>query len=277
MYYYGGSNSRKAFKMTKTLLKGKLTTYAEQGMESGVLCFQDASQIKMTDIKTPFGLHENRKVWDKNDTKRIGVISNLELLIEGEWKNYIDPITKDQDYKISSLYCGELKGSKDADKRLADKYGFKIKYSTERLNDSYGQGNWKIVGSLPNVILLDGTKVHFGDSPSTLPQRPYGITQDAQTRVSVDWNDGITEKEKLTKELLIEIWDFKGLHQLKETDYLKVFSVDNKIVVCEGLVSEIRLRLFSQTFKGHFDQIVDGDYKKWETYFTDKYNAELLR
>lgn len=261
--------------MTKTFLKGKLTTYSEQGMEGGVLCFQESSHIKLTDITSPFALYENCKVWDKEDAKRIGLMTNLELFIEGEWKSYIDPITKDEDYKISSLYCGELKGNKDADKRLAEKYNFKIKYSVERLNDSYGQGNWRIVGSLPNVILKDGTKVHFGDSPSTFPQRPYGIPQDAQTRVSVKWSNGIIENKKLTKELLIEAWDFAGLHQLKETDFLKVFSKDTESVVYEGLINEIPLRLFSHSFKGHFDQIRNDRSKTWETYFTEKYNAEL--
>lgn len=263
--------------MTITALKGKLTSYSEQGMEGGVLCFQDASQIKLADINSPFALYENLKVWDKADTERIGVMTNLELLIEGEWKSYIDPITKDEDYKISSLYCGELKGDKEADKRLSEKYNFKIKYSVERLNDSYGQGNWKIDRSLPNVILTDGTKVHFDDSPSTFPKRPYGIPQDAQTRVSVKWGDGKKENRKLTKDLLIEIWDFGGLHQLKETDFLKVYSMDTGEVIYEGLINEIPLRLFSHTFSGHFDQISNGDGKLWETYFTEKYNAELCR
>ncbi|WJJ96571.1 hypothetical protein [Algibacter luteus] len=263
--------------MTQKLLKGKLTTYSEQGMEGGVLCFQDVSHIKLTDINSPFGLYENRKVWDKEDTKKIGIITNIELLIEGEWKSYIDPITKDEDYKISSLYCGELKGDLNADKRLAEKYNFTIKYSIERLNESYGLGNWKIDGKLPNVILKDGTKVHFGDSPSTFPKRPYGIPKDAETRVSVEWDDGTKENKKLTKELLIEIWDFKGLHQLKETDFLKIFSISREKVIYEGLISEIPLRLFSHTFTGHFDQISNGDKKEWETYFTEKYNAELQR
>lgn len=261
--------------MTKKILVGKLLTYSEQGMEGGVLCFQDSIQIKLADIDTPYGLYEKREIWDKNDTNRTGLISNLEMLVEGEWKSYIDPITKDEDYKISSLFRGEQQGDLNADKRLSEKYKFKIKYSIERLNETYGKGNWKLDKSLPNVILNDGTKVHFGDSPTTIPSRPYGITEDAQTRVSVDWSDGLTEENRLTKELLIEKWDFKGLHQLKKTDFLKVFAKNTKKVIFEGFINEIPLRLFSHTFKGHFDQINNGKSKEWEIYFNEKYSAEL--
>lgn len=262
--------------MTKKILEGKLLTYSEQGMEGGVLCFQDINYIKLGEIASPFGINNEQIVWDKNDTNRIGIISNIEFLSGKNWLNYYDPITKDEDYKISSLYCGESKGDLEADKRLSEKYNFRIKYSVERLNENYGIGNWELDKQLPNVILKDGTKVHFGDSPTTVPQRPYGIPQDAQTRVSVKWENGITEHKKLTKELLVERWDYKGLLQLNETDYLKVYEPDSKKIINEGQLSKIPLQLFSQTFKGHFEQIKERS-EEWETYFTEKYIAELHR
>lgn len=261
--------------MTEKILVGKLLTYTDQGMEGGVLCIQDLNHITLSEMTSPYGI-DNRKVWDKNDISRFGTTTNPEFLFDKNWVDYVDPITKDEDYKISSLYCGELNGDFDADKRLSKKYNFRIKYSIERLNEAYGVGNWEVGNSSPNVILKDGTKVYFGDSPTTIPQRPYGIPHDVQTRVSVNWNDGVTEHKKMTKELLVESWDFKGMNQLNETDYLKVYALDSEKIICEGQINEIPLSLFSHTSKGHFEQIKDRS-TDWEKYFNENYHAELYR
>lgn len=261
--------------MTQKILIGNLLTYSEQGMEDGVLCIQDLNHIRLSEITSPYGI-DSRKVWDIKDTSRIGKTTTPEFLRGESWVDYFDPITKEEDYKISSLYCGEINGDFDADKRLSEKYNFKIKYSIERLNETYGAGNWKRENSLQDVILKDGTKVCFGDSPTTIPQRPYGIPNDAQTRVSVIWDDGITERRKLTKELLFEKWDFEGLKKLNETDYLKVYDRDSEKIICEGQINEIPLKLFSYTLKGHFEQTKDKN-ADWEMYFNENYNAELHR
>jgi hypothetical protein len=258
--------------MTEKILEGKLLCYSEQGMEGGYLSIQDKNFISLT-IPT-FGITADQKVWDKNDNNKSGLTTNAEVLINDNWLQLPDPICKEDDYRISSLFRGELRGNKDADKRLSEKYNFKIKYSIERLNETYGQGNWKIDRELPNVILKDGTLLHFGDTPTTIPSRPYGIPQFAKTRVTVNWSDGNIEEKVSSDNLLVEQSDYKGLHMLKSNDILRVLDPITKNVICEGQLDKIPLNVFSQTKKGHFEQ---DDSSIWEQYFSDNYYAELHR
>lgn len=258
--------------MTEKILEGKLLCYSETGMEGGYLSIQD---LKFITLKTPtFGITDGCKVYDKKDNKRFGISSNLEVLLDNVWLQLPDPIVKDNDYKISSLFCGEINGDLEADKRLSVKYNFKIKYSIERLNDTYGQGNWKINEKLPNVILNDGTNLHIGDTPTTIPSRPYGIPQFAETRVTVIWNDGRIEYKVPSDNLLVEQSDYKGLHMLKDKDILKVINPKTKNVICERRIHEIPLKTFSSTLKGHFEKDESGN---WENYFTKNYYAELYQ
>ena len=258
--------------MTEKILEGKLLCYSETGMEGGYLSIQD---INFITLNTPtFGITDGCKVYDKNDNKRFGISSNLEVLIDNNWVQFPDPIWKDKDFEISSLYGGEINGDLEADKRLAEKFKFKIKYSVERLNETYGQGNWKINGKLPNVILNDGTHLHFGDSPTTIPSRPYGIPQFAKTKVTINWSDGIIQDKVSSDNLLVEQSDYKGLHMLKDKDILKVLDPKTKNIICEGQLNEISLTVFSQTIKGHFEQ---DKTRIWEHYFSDNYHAELHR
>ena len=258
--------------MTEKILEGKLLCYSETGMEGGYLSIQD---IKFITLQAPtFGINNGSKVYNKTDNKRFGISSNLEVLLDNNWLHLPDPIVKDKDYEISSLFCGEINGDKEADKRLSEKYNFKIKYSVERLNETYGQGNWKVDQKLPNVLLKDGTHLHFGDTPTTIPSRPYGITQFAKTRVTVNWSDGRVEYKVSSDNLLVEKSDYKGLHMLKDNDILKVLDPKTKNVICEGKLNEIPLTVFSQTKKGHFDQ---DKTCSWEQYFLENYYAELYR
>lgn len=258
--------------MTEKILEGKLLCYSETGMEGGYLSIQDINFIY---LKTPtFGINDGSKVYDKNDNKRFGISSNLEVLIDNNWVQFPDPIWKDKDFENSSLYLGEINGDLEADKRLSEKYNFKIKYSVERLNEAYGQENWKINGKLPYVILNDGTNLHFGDSPTTIPSRPYGIQQFAKTRVTVNWSDGIIQDKVSSDNLLVKQSDYKGLHMLKDKDILKVLDPKTKNIICEGQLNEIPLTVFSQTKKGHFEQ---DKTRIWEQYFSDNYYAELYR
>lgn len=258
--------------MTKKILEGKLLCYSEQGMEGGYLSIQDKNFIKLT-IPT-FGVSNGNKVWDKSDISRFGYPSDMEVLIENEWLQFPDPIWKDKDFEISSLYRGETNGDLDADKRLAERYKFKIKYSIERLNETYGQGNWKFDKNLPNVILKDGTHLYSGGTPTTIPSRPYGITQFAKTRMTVTWSDGNTSEKVSSDSLLVEQSDYKGLHILKGSDTLKVLDPLTKNIICEGQLDKIPLNIFSQTIKGHFEQ---DNSNKWEQFFVDNYYAELHR
>jgi hypothetical protein len=258
--------------MAEKILEGKLLLYSETGMEGGYLSIQD---VKYITLQTPtFGITDGRIVYDKMDTKRFGISSNLEVLLENNWLQLPDPIVKEKDYKISSLFCGEINGDLEADKRLSEKYNFKIKYSVERLNETYGQGNWKIDETLPYVILKDGTHLHFGDSPTTIPARPYGIPKFAKTRVTVNWSDGRIEDKVSSDNLLVEQSDYKGLHMLKDTDILKILDRTTKTIICAGQLNEIPLTVFSQTLKGHFDNDKTG---LWEHYFVENYYAELHR
>lgn len=258
--------------MIKKILEGKLLCYSETGMEGGYLSIQDFNFIT---LKTPtFGITEGCKVYDKKDYRQFGISSNIEVLLDNNWLQLPDPIVKDKDYKTSSLFCGEINGDLEADKRLSEKYNFKIKYSVERLNEKYGQGNWKVDKKLPNVILNDGTHLYFGDTPTTIPSRPYRIPQFAETRVTVNWSDGRIEYNVSSDNLLVEQSDYIGLHMLKDKDILKVLDPKTKNVICEGQINEIPLRLFSQTKKGHFE---NTDDKNWEIYFEENYSVELYR
>ncbi|MBC8111639.1 MAG: hypothetical protein H7Y04_11315, partial [Verrucomicrobia bacterium] len=174
--------------MTAKMLEGKLLLYSETGMEGGYLSIQDKKFITFNAPK--FAITNNCEVVDKNNTSRFGVTSNAEVLIDNHWLEIPDPILKEADYQMSSLFCGELNGDLEADKRLAQKYNFNIKYSAQRLDEMYGPGNWKVDSKLPNVILKDGTLLHFGDMPTTIPSRPYQIPLGAKTSVTVDWKDG---------------------------------------------------------------------------------------
>lgn len=259
--------------MTEIKIKGRLLFYTEQGMEGGYLSIQDESLINLINVDSVYGFGESRKVWDPKNIDRFGATSDAEILVNEKWISYYDPIYKDKDYRISSLFCGELKGDLEADNRLSKKFNFRFKYSEERLNETYGKGNWSIDKNLSNVILKDGTELHFGDHPSTEPQRPYGIPNDAIVRVTVDWNDGIIERNKLVSELLIERWDYKGLHSLKDEDILTVFEPKTKLKIIEIMVNQIPLKTFSQTLDGHFD----SSNSIWRKYFEETYDAEIKR
>lgn len=230
--------------MTGIKFEGKLVCYSETGMEGGYLSFQDISFITLS---TPvFGVTNDRKVFDKNDKNRYGLSSNTEVLLDNTWLPFPDPICHDQDYRNSSLFRGEQLGDLNADKRLSEKYHFKIKYRD------------------------DGT-------PSTTPSRPYGIPQNGKTRVTVNWNDGSIQHKVLSDDLLIEQWDYKGLHFLKNGDILKIIDPTMKSYICEGQVDKIPLIIFSQTQSGHFELIEKPNNCDWELYFTKNYLAQIIR
>jgi hypothetical protein len=227
--------------MTEKILEGKLICYSESGMEGGYLSIIDTKYITLS--PPLFGISNDRIVFDKNDKTRYGKTSNTEVLLDNTWLPIPDPITKDNDYRISSLFCGEKYGDLKADKRLAEKYHFKIEYTG------------------------DGT-------PNTIPNRPYGIPQFGITRGTVNWNDGSIQHGVSSEDLLIEQWDNRGLHMLKENDILKVLDPRTENIICEKKLNEIPLIVFSQTQKGHFEQDKSG---LWENYFIQNNFAELHR
>lgn len=263
--------------MKEKLLNGRLYLYYEQGMEGRALAIQDIKSINLN--KPKFGVTQNVKVWDKNDTTRFGTTSSPEIYLDDSWQIWPDPIYQDPDYKKSSLNL-EKKGDLVADKIISERYNIKIKYVDDILNEKFGKNNWRYkTPKESKIILNNGEIIHIGYSPISEPNRPYGIPQNGLTRVTVKWNDGSLEKKRLSNSLLVEGWSYDGLHLLKETDLLKVIDFKTNKVICEGQLNKIPLKLFSQTMKGHFENLNQNfdEVSKWEKYFTERYTAELHR
>lgn len=257
------------------ILEGKLFLYSETGTEGGYWAFQDNKHIS---LKAPsFGVANKRKVRDINNPNRLGLTSDCEVYLNQEWLPFHDPIIKDPDYLVSSLYCGEEKGDLSADKRLMERYNFKIKYAAQRLDEKYGANNWKIEGGLLKVILNDGTHLHFGSTPTTEPDRPYGISQNDLTRVTVTWDDGTIEYQRKSDTLLVEAWDYKGLHILKDGDKLKISHPTEKVLVWDGVIELKPLGLFTEHADGmwiHADQ-KGISRNEWSKFFFDNFSALL--
>ena len=226
---------------------GKLTCFSEQGMEGGQLAIIDSSFIKLYTPK--YGLQENIKVWDINDNNKIGITSNPETLLNNSWIPSRDPILDDPDYRISSLFCGEERGDFNADKRLMDKYNFRMKYTKDKADEIYGVGNWKYRKKHSEIILNDGSIIMMGGTPNCEPERPYHIPLADFSRVTVKWNDGTSETKRKSDTLLVERGSYEGLQILKETDYLKVIDQPSGKTINEGQIDLIPLRTFSQTKK----------------------------
>jgi hypothetical protein len=272
------------------ILTGKLSLYSETGTEGGYWALQDNDFVSL--ISPAFGVY-NQKVWDINNKNRFGQVSNAEVYLNNEWLPLPDPIQKDPDYEISSLYCGEEKGDFNADKRLSEKYKFTIKYTVQRLNEAYGENNWKFDGEflnsslkdgkfngkIPYAILSDGRHMSMGATPATEPNRPYGIPQNGLTKVTVEWNDGTVEHNRKSDTLLVESWSYEGLHILRNGDYLRIFHPTEKKVVWEGNIELKQLPLFSESANGlwiHADQ-KGISREEWSKYFFGKYVAELRK
>lgn len=259
--------------MSSTSIHARLIVYSEQGMEGGYLSYQEESKITWQKAKAYSNISVNCIVRSARNSDLQGVITNVEIFWNEQWVNYSDPILSDPDFKLSSLYKGEHTGDHSTDQRLALKYNFKIAYAAERLDAKFGSGNWKINEDLTHVTLNDGSSIYFGDQPQTFPHRPYGITHDTKMRVSVDWNNGTSDNNIPVHEVLVEIWDFKGLHRFENSDYVTVYDHDSKTVMAEGFIQDFRLNIFSSTYEGHFEKA----NAEWVEYFSENYRVVLRR
>ncbi len=257
--------------MKEKQLKGKLHLHSEQGMEGGYLSLID---IKFIDFKVPIhGLQENRKVYDSKYGLRNGITSNPEMLLKGSWIPLRDPMLDDPDYRISSLWLGEERGDFEADKRLMKKYRFKLFYTEDKANQTYGVGNWKFTKPYSEIQLNSGEIIMMGGTPESSPSRPYSIPTSDLVRVTVEWSDGTIEEKRLSNSLYIESWSYEGLHRLNEDDFIKVLEPSSEEIICQGIVNKIPLRIFSQTLEGHFNQ----DTLNWRNFFRQGYIAEVIR
>jgi len=255
--------------------KGRLVFFSETGTEGGYWAFQDVNFISLA--SPVFGVSNDEVVFDVTDNSIRGLTSNAEVYLNENWLPFPDPIINDPDYLISSLYRGEEQGDLSADKCLMERYQFQIKYAKERLDDEYGVKNWRIEGSLSNVILKDGTRLHYGCTPSTIPKRPYGIPQNGLTRVTVKWENGQVENGRKSDTLLVERFDYKGLHVLKNGDELKTGHPTENRTVWQGSVDLEQFPAFKEHANGawiHADQR-GISREEWSRYFFDGFPAEL--
>jgi hypothetical protein len=262
------------------VLEGVLHLHSETGTEGGYWTFQDQRFISKT---TPsFGVYANQTVWASNDPKRKGKLQDdVEVFLKEEWLPLPDPMTKDPDYIVSSLFCGEKRGNPKADKRLMEKYGFKIKYAADRMNERHGKGNWHLEDP-STAVTSDGTRWGYGGTPSTKPQRPYGVPQNGLTRATVEWEDDlidcVIEPGRLSNTILIASWSYEGLHVLKDGDHLTIYHPDSNKKVWSGVINLKQHELFSEDASGywiHADQI-GINREIWAEYFFENYSAKLI-
>jgi len=258
-------------------LEGILHLFSETGTEGGHWAFQDKRFI--TKIPPPFGVFSNQTVWDSNDPARRGQTQDkAEVFLNNEWLPLPDPMQEESDFYVSSLFKGEDRGDHEADKRLMEKYGFKIKYAADRMNEEYGKGNWHLEDP-STAIVPDGTRVHYGGTPPTQPDRPYGIPANGLTKVTVKWDDGIVDQARLSNTLLATSWSYDGLHCLSDGDQLTIYHPESKNEVWSGVINLKRHKLFTEHSQGlyiHADQI-DVDRETWSGYFFNEYPAKLTR
>lgn len=256
-------------------MRGVLEFYSETGTEGGYWAFQDEKFISK--VPAEFGVWGEQTVFDLNDPNRRGKTKNKAEVLHGDkWDPLPDPIEKERDYYASSLFRGEQNGNKNADKRLMEKYGFKIKYAAERMDEAYGEGNWRMEDE-GTAIDPDGNRVFFGGTPDS--DRPYGTGKGDITRTTVKWDDGIVE-QRLSDSLLVENWSYDGLHVLQDGDELTVYSRENpEEIVWEGTISLSPFTVFKEDAFGlwiHNDQM-GIDRKTWATYFFKANPAKLKK
>lgn len=258
-------------------LEGILHLHSETGTEGGYWAFQDKRFITKT--SPSFGVFANQTVWDSNNPGRRGKIQNKnEVFLKGKWLPLPDPMTKDPDYVVSSLFQGEGRGDYEADKRLMERYSFKIKYAADKMNKRYGKGNWHLEDP-STAVTSDGTRVMYGGTPSTKPQRPYDVPQNGLTRATVKWDDNIVEQERLSNTLLVDNWSYEGLHILQNRDHLTIYHPQEEgQEVWKGVINLQQYDLFTQTAFGfwiHADQ-KGIEREVWAEYFFKEYPARLV-
>lgn len=262
------------------VLKGVLSFHSETGTEGGYWAFQDRDFISK--ISPQYGLYADQTVWDANAPLRKGkTLDKSEVFLEGKWLPLPDPMQRDLDYVASSLFQGERRGNREADKRLMKKYGFRIKYSADIMDERFGKGNWHLEDSL-TAVTPDGTRWMYGGTPSTEPQRPYGVPENGLTRTTVKWADGLIEQERLSNTLLVVSWSYEGLHVLANGDKLTIYLPDKygrcKKKVWSGVINLKQYGSFTEHASGlwiHADQIgIKRDV--WAEYFFKEYPASLI-
>lgn len=258
------------------ILEGVLFLHSETGTEGGYWAFQNQQFIDKTPLS--FCIYVDQDVWDSNDPERNGKIKDkYEVFLDDRWLPLPDPMTDDPDYYASSLFCGERDGDHKADKRLMKKYGFKIKYAADLMDERHGKGNWRLEDP-STAVTSDGTRWVYGGTPSTEPSRPYSVPKNGLARANVEWEDGVTEQERLSSTLLVTSWSYEGLHILHDGDRLAIYHPDDSSIVWSGVINLKQHGLFTEHASRmwiHADQIgIERDV--WAEYFLKEYPAKLI-
>lgn len=258
--------------------QGALTFHSETGTEGGYWALQDREYISK--IAPEFGVFSGAEVWDQANPERSGITGDTEVLKEGVWVPLPDPLSRESDYIISSLWKGQEEGDREADARLMAAYGFRIIYQDEAWDEKWGKGNWHYEDEDKHTAVApDGTRYISGGTPKTEPRRPYGVGKGELTRHMVHWDDGVEEK-RLSDSLLIERWSYEGLKILVDGDHLTIFDPEDlESVVWDGDIHFKQHPLFTEHASGmwiHADQI-GIDREKWAQFFFQGYPAVLMR
>lgn len=261
---------------TRREYTGVLHLFSESGTEGGYWALQDERFINKTQAN--YGVFGNKAVFDaSNPTRKGRTQEKAEILHGSRWDPLPDPVQEEPDYLKSSLFRGEQSGDREADQRLMDKYGFTIQYAADRMDEEYGKNNWRLENP-HTAVTSDGTRVAFGGTPSTTPDRPYGLRLGDITKNNVEWEDGTIE-ERLSTTLLQEQWSYDGLHILKDGDKLTIYDkYKPDQVIWEGEISLQQYGLFTQDAFGmwiHTDQ--QGiERNTWAEWFFNDYRARLI-
>ncbi|HHE04567.1 MAG TPA: hypothetical protein ENL19_00730, partial [candidate division WOR-3 bacterium] len=113
------------------------------------------------------------------------------------------------------------------------------------------------------------------DQPIT-PERLFEMEQ-AYDELGVKFNP--CEDGKHEPRILTESWDYKGLHVLKDKDYLTIYHPDTKEEVWSGLINLKQYDVFKEDALGfwiHADQKgIERD--EWAEYFFENFSAELKK
>ena len=245
-------------KKSKRVIKGVCHFFSEQGMEGGVWALQDEENIVYR--QPGWGIWGYEDVWDALKPERKGkCIGGTELLMEGQWCPLPDPLFKDPDYQMSTLGNGGRYGDKEADKRLMEKYGFRIKYAAEQLDEKLGAGNWQFD---KDGVAIDagGNRYDFG--VATEPRRPYGLSAGQPTRCNVQWEDGVVERRDADTLLTLQ-WEYGGLHFLEDGDYLTIYDKNDETkIVWEGIIDlEPTKKLYMP--RSYQRGVSKEDWSKW--------------
>jgi hypothetical protein len=231
-------------------IEGVLEFWSETGTEGGHWAIYDPSVDKIGEVR--YGLWPGNDVLDANDTERKGeIIGDAEIFKWGEWRPLPDPMREDPDYVKSTLFQGVNRGDREADLRLAEKYGFTLDYPEDR---DYGV-------------------------PRTDPMRPYGAGMDDDCRALVRWEDGT---EEIRDKASLRQWhgSYEGLHMVEDGDHLQVRHPESGEIHFEGEISLRKIKLFTEDANGMWMNTgpQEGwDGHEWGLMFQARYPATLTK